>query len=259
MRDFLRSIMEEAGSLSKTYFDKGVSFETKSNLYDLLTEADLAVSDFLVNAIHREYPEHQISSEERETPINPGADYEWVIDPIDGTRNFANGIPLWCHIIAVEYKGETLYAGVYNSIVKEFFFAEQGKGASMNGMPIKINAKPNLVHSVGSFSRHYENDVVYGTHAERYIELGVRLLRETKTWLQSHGTVLPMCYVASGGLDFFLQNAGLDHDFLAPVLICREAGARVTDSDGNEWRRGRQDIVIANPKIHERIMELMRG
>lgn len=94
MDTFLKDIIKEAGQIAKGYFDKGVSHEEKSHVADLLTEADLAVSDFLVKKIHETYPDHHIKSEELGEEINPGAEYEWVIDPIDGTRNFAMGVPV---------------------------------------------------------------------------------------------------------------------------------------------------------------------
>lgn len=243
--------------MAKDYFHKGVTYTTKSTLSDLLTEADIAVSDFLVNAIHKEYPGHHIASEELKEDVNPGADFEWVIDPIDGTYNFAHGIPMWCHLIAVMKDGEGYLGAAYNPIASELFFAEEGRGATLNGLPIRVNEKESLDYAVGSFSRaHVEG--VYGACIERYRHALDRLNHETSAWMQHFGTVLGACYVASGSIDFFMQNSGLDHDYLAPVLMCREAGAIVTDSDGNPWKRGRQDIVIANPKLHPWLMELFQ-
>ena len=156
MKDFLRDITVRAGALSQEYFDKGVTHETKSAISDLVTEADIAVSDFLVKKISEQYPDHQITSEERDQSINPGAEWEWVIDPIDGTRNFAMGVPLWAILVTVVYRGETFYAAAYNPVAGEMFMAEKGKGATMNDMPIKVGDKKSLEHSAGSFGRFYE-------------------------------------------------------------------------------------------------------
>ena len=256
MKDFLKETILEAGELAKDYFEKGVSFEVKSHLADLLTEADIKTSEFLVNAIHKEYPDHGITSEELEESINPGAEYELVIDPIDGTRNFAVGIPMWGIIIAFVQNGETILGAVYNPVGNQLFFAEYGHGATVNGMPIKIGEKNDFDMAIGNFSRMPNKGEVYGSHIEEYKHFLDRMNRDTNIWIHQFGTMLSMCHMAAGGIDLCVQNAGLDHDYLAPALIVREAGGIVTDSDGNEWQRGRQDIVASNKLLHPQIMKL---
>lgn len=255
MKDFLTTTIMQAGTLAKGYFDKGVTHREKSHLADIVTDADLAVSNFLVSAIHKEFPDHQIHSEEMKEDVNPGARYEWVLDPIDGTRNFAFGIPLWCTLIAVLENREPYLGAVYSPISNELFFAEAGHGATLNSMPIRVNSIDSFDHAYGYFSRA-GNGTVYGTHGDRYQRAHTRLVQETTAWIHCFGTMLGTCYIASGGVDFMAQNAGLDHDYLAPALICREAGAIVSDSDGNPWTRHRQDIIIANPKMHKKVLAL---
>ena len=250
MDQFLKTTIREAGQLAKEYFDAGVTHRTKAHLGDLVTDADIAVSNFLVSAIQKEYPDHHIHSEEMAEDINPGAEYEWVIDPIDGTRNFAFGIPMWCNMVAVMKNGEPYLAAVYNPNANELFFAAVEKGAAMNGMPIRVNDTETLEHGFAVVTRAWKDN------PEGYVRLMDRLTRETNVWMHNFGTMLGVCFVASGGADFFAGNSGFDHDNLAPALICREAGALVTDSEGNSWRRGRSDLVIANPKLHPKIMEL---
>ena len=239
------------------YFRRGVAHTTKDNIGDLLTEADVAVSGFLVDAIHQKYPSHQIHSEEMKDDVNPGAEYEWVIDPIDGTRNFAWGIAVWCQMIAVLKNGELYLAAIYNPAAKELFFAEKGKGATLNGKPIHVNGVESLDHGLGIAVRAtrfiYPDAAIHNT---RYRKFMARLVTDTTVWMYNFGTMLGACYVASGGIDFFVSDSGLDHDNLAPVLICQEAGAMVTNGYGEPWTRYRQDIVIANPKLHPKVLEL---
>lgn len=256
MQDFIREIIKEAGQIAKEYFEKGVKFETKSHLGDLLTIADTKVSDFLVEKIHEKYPDHHITSEERDEPINPGARYEWVIDPIDGTRNFAKGVPIWCTILAVLEDGEVKFGAVYSPMLDELFFAQAGHGATLNGMPISVNDKSDFEYAVGIVTRMPEEGNIYGQYIDKYKKVCSKIILETKIWFHQYGCMLGWCYVASGGMDLCIQNAGLDHDYLAPILILREAGAVVTDSDGNEWKRGRQDAIVANPKLHKKLLEL---
>lgn len=257
MRDFIRQTIKDAGSLAKGHFERGVSHETKSNLADLVTEADIAVSDYLIQKISEAYPDHMIVSEERDEIINPGADFEWVIDPVDGTRPFALGIPMWCVIISVLYRDEVMYGAVYNPIADQLFFAEKGQGAYMNDYPMEVNKVTEIENSFCTTSRAYEGPV-YGQYADRFRTAQERIARETDAWMYQYGSMLNLCYLASGAVDFWFQNAGLDHDYLGPVLIAREAGAIVTDSDGNPWKRGRQDAVAANPEMHKKIMEFFK-
>ncbi|PON15696.1 hypothetical protein C2W62_22425 [Candidatus Entotheonella serta] len=153
INDFLQSIIKQAGEMALTYYRQGITISTKSNPGDLLTEADLAVSSFLVDAIHRQYPTHHIRSEELEDEINPGAPIQWIIDPIDGTRNFANRIPIWCTLIGVLRDGELYLGAIYDAIHDILFFAEAGGGATQNGQPITVNQTDTLAHAYGWFSR----------------------------------------------------------------------------------------------------------
>jgi len=256
MQDFLKSIIKEAGGIAKGYFDEGVkSIKTKSTVGDLVTEADVAVSDFLVGKIKEAYPDHTIFSEEVGEKINEGQEYEWVIDPIDGTRNFANGIPFWCTIIAVVRNGETWLAAVYNALSGDLFFAEKGKGAFLNGNKISVNNTQMIDQAFGIMA-HANKAGTYGDHIERYKVFAINLTTKTDSWVCNYATMLTSLHLASGGIDFFASNAGLDWDYLAPVLIAREAGAIVTNSYGEPWTRGRQDVIIANPDLHPKVMEL---
>lgn len=146
---------------------------------------------------------------------------------------------------------------MYNPTADHLFFAEKGKGAFLNGEKIHTNNKDTLDYAYGVFARAYEGGI-YGDYFERYRVAGVRLVLETTAWMHNFGTILPACHIAAGGVDFMMGNAGMDWDFLAAFLICEEAGAVVTDSDGNPWRRGRQDYVIANPDLHPKLLRLFR-
>ncbi len=252
MDEFLKITIRSAGEIAKEYFTQGVSATTKANLGDLLTVADKAVENFLVQKILAEYPDHHIHSEELAEDINPGGEYEWVIDPIDGTRNFAGAIPFWCHLIAILKNGEPYLAAAYNPIADELFFAEAGKGAYLNGRQIKVNSVDTLDFSFGHIVRNTAQDVA------GFKQLALRVINETTAWAHNFGTMLSACYVAAGGADFFAINCGYDHDYLAPALICAEAGAQVTDSEGNPWVRGRRDLVIANPLLHAKLLQFFK-
>ncbi len=255
MDEFLKKAILAAGAVGLDYFNKGVSSKTKTHLGDLVTQADYAVSDFLIEVISKAYPEHGIYSEELSEVINPKSDYLWMIDPIDGTRNFANHIPFWCTLVALWHKEELVLGAAYNPVADQLFFAEKGKGATFNGKSIHVNSIESLDHSFGCFVR--------GTRGqpgdrERFKRASSRLVTDTSAWPHNFGTMFGMCFIASGGVDFYFGNGGLNHDYAAPALICREAGALVTDCDGKPWQRDVGTIVIANPKLHAKVLELLK-
>lgn len=252
MENFLKQLIIEAGAIAKSYFRKGVKFETKTHLGDLVTEADIAVSNFCIQKIQTQFSSHSIHSEEEKKVINPGGEYLWMIDPIDGTRNFKIGVAFWCVMIALFYKDELYLSAIYDAMSDELYFAKRGQGATLNGMPIHVNEIDSLEHGYAVCVRGGPTRM----HNNRFVRM-MKKLSEGNVWMHNFGTILGGCAVASGGADFFVLNCGFDHDYAAVVLICEEAGAVVTDSDGHPWKRGREDLVIANPKLHPKILALL--
>ena len=256
MNLFLEDTIQQAGALAKEYYERGVDVqETKSETSDLLTEADTAVSTYIVDTIQNTYPSHGIHSEELPDIINPQASYRWIIDPIDGTRNFANNIPHWCVLLALIKDKETILAGVFNPIANDLYTAEKGKGAFLNGAPIYVNKTSALDHAHGHVACAYQG-VVYGDYVERYQHVSTQIMTKTSSWTMNMGCALSLCYVAAGGMDYALSNSGMEWDFRAPFLVCEEAGVIVTNSDGDPWKPGRQDYVIANPTLHPILLAL---
>ena len=252
MKEFIEKISREAGKLALGFYTQNFTVSNKTDRLDLLTSADVAVSEFLVDAIHVKFPDHHIHSEEMAVDINPGAEYEWVIDPIDGTWNFANHIPIWGSLIALEYKGETKYAGMYFPIDDFFFWAEKDQGAFCNGNPIKVSSHVELQAAVGTNSTSSQY-----ARAEA-ISLLWKKLYDRKARIRNHGCMYGTALVANGRMDFFITNIGKDHDYLAPALLVREAGGIVSNTLGQEWKRGMEDFMIANPAIHKQLMELLK-
>ena len=253
MEIFIKETIVKAGALALTHFRAGVSARTKSSPADLVTEADDQVSDLIIRHIQANYPSHHIYSEERTERINQGAEYEWVIDPIDGTRNFAMGIPVWCVMIALLRHGELLMNAIYNPIAGHLFFAKKGVGSFMNDKPLGVNRIASLDHSMGVIVA--DNG---GVSAVRF-QWAINEFLKRSGWLKNFGTMLPACHLAAGGMDFFANNCGMDYDYLPCVLICQEAGAIVTTMEGKPWTREHRDIVIATPEIHGQVLELLRG
>lgn len=258
MQEFLKSIIKEAGGVVLSYFNKvDLKSREKGDERDIVTEADEAVSDFLVSAIHKKYPDHHICSEEMDEDINPGAEYEWIMDPIDGTWAFANGLPSWGIMIAILKNGEPYLSAVYFPVYNDLFFAEKDKGSFLNDKRLSVGKLDSIDRANGILFRATPG-TVYGVLFEKYRSLAAKLALHTNCHAMNMGSAAAICYVAKGTFGFAISNSGLDWDLLPPFLICSEAGAVITDSDGNPWKRGRQDYVMANADIHLQIMKLFK-
>ena len=252
-RAFVEKLLRKAGELALEFYRGEFSVDTKSNPGDLVTTADRAVSEFLVSSIHKEYPEHAIHSEEMAQDINAGAEIEWVLDPIDGTRSFAGRQAHWCLMAAVLEREELIHGAVFQPLSGILFMAERGKGASRNGNPVQARRIDSLSYTLGVWA--LDGDGVFKDRSLRGL---TRFMGDYHGWAQNDLSMVPFCHVACGGTDFGVINCGVDHDYLATALIGREAGASVCDFEGNPWRRGRRDFVIASPGLEEAVLGLLR-
>ena len=253
MQDFIEQTIREAGKIALNYFKKGVSISaTKADPDDVVSIADEELSKFFVEKIHKKYPDYGIQDEEQKEVINPKAEYRFVIDPLDGSRNFAAGIPFWCHLVALRKGNETIIGVAYNPISNSYFFAEKGKGAFLNGNKIKVGDRKEIDYAFGVSTR-----VFRWTHRDLFKHIVAYLAKNTRARMGNYGSVLIASYLATGGVDSMITNGGVDHDYFVPTLLCQEAGAKVTDSDGNLWQSGRSDLVMANPLLHKKLMEIV--
>lgn len=258
MLDFLKQITRAGGRLALKYYQAGVVHKYKSNPSDLVTIADTLTDKFLVEKIIRKYPNHGIISEEMNEVINPDAEYVWVIDPIDGTRNFANHIPFWCTMVGVTKNNVPYLGAIYDALHDQLYYAEKNKGAFLNGKRIRVNKKNEVAHSFLNFSpgERIPGSPYYAKEYPRYLKYMNRLMGRQGFWINNYGSMLSICHLAEGGLDAMMMCSGLYHDYLAAYIIATEAGAKFTDSYGKPWKKGKMDIVVANPKLHKNLMKL---
>lgn len=258
MQKFIEKTIKQAGGIAKKYFLNGVKHTIKSSPSDVVTIADTFVESFLIKKILKKFPNHGIIGEEL-GEINSQAEYVWVIDPIDGTRNFAKGIPFWCVMIGLEKKGRPWIGAIYDPLNKDFYYAEVGKGAFKNGKRIKVNKTKEVDQCFFAFSAGTQ-DVVgspyYAPEHPRYAKFMRKLMGTKGFWISHYNSILSLCHLADGGLDAFAMCSGLYHDYLSAYVIATEAGAKFTDSYGKTWKKGRMDVLVANPVLHKKLLGL---
>lgn len=236
------------------FFNNPFKVSNKEGINNLVTEADHASEKAIIAAIHARFPDHQILSEEI-GEIKQDSTYKWVIDPIDGTVNFAHGIPLNCVSIAIEHEGTIVMAAVYNPHINELFFAEKGKGAFLNDKPIHVSQQTETIRAclVTGFPYTYINNPNGPLEIfERFIRKGVPVRR-------LGSAAIDLCWVAAGRFDGFYEHKLEAWDSAAGYLIVEEAGGKVTDFKNEKFSIYQHHIVATNGKIHDEMLAVINN
>lgn len=255
MIQFIVSIAKEAAEIAQRFHaETGIATKTKSQAFDLVTEADLEVERFVVSRIKEKFPDHKIVAEESyhidlKNPTGP----LWIVDPIDGTTNFSRGLHAWAISIAY-FEGSEAKAGVvFAPVIKELFTAERGKGAYLNGAPIHARRGVKLdsaLVATGFLYRAGASDKIFTRFS--------RLLQSCGDLRRIGAASLDMCWTACGRLDGFYEDVK-PWDMAAAALIAREAGCTVghfvpptipAEMCGDE-------ILVAAPEIYEELLTLL--
>jgi myo-inositol-1(or 4)-monophosphatase len=246
---------------------------TLKGAIDPVTETDYQAQEIIVTIIRRAFPDHEFLAEEREgeggAPPPPAKEvarrapaweedppsYRWLIDPLDGTVNFAHGFPMFCVSIAFEAEGILTYGVIYDPLRDELFEAAKGRGAKLNGQTIKVSATNRLEEALVATGFPYDiRERIPATIAR----LG-RMLGSTQGVRRAGSAALDMCYVACGRLDGFYEEHLKPWDTAAGVVIIEEAGGRITAFDGGHYDIYAPNILASNRVLHEKFLKCLRG
>ena len=254
LKTTLLNAIEAGANELQRFFNGEFKISNKEGINNLVTEADHASEKAIIDCIKQEYPGHFILSEET-GEIVMDSEYKWIIDPIDGTVNFANGIPLCCVSIALEKAGQMILGAVYNPLMKEMFFAQKGFGASLNDKKISVSDKTEVIKSclVTGFPYTYL-DMPNGPLQvfERFIRKGVPVRR-------LGSAAIDMCWVAAGRFDGFYEHHLQAWDSAAGFLIVEEAGGKVTDYKGDHYSPYQPHLLATNGKIHDEMLDIINN
>jgi myo-inositol-1(or 4)-monophosphatase len=203
-----------------------------------------------MNIIREEFPDHYILSEEIGA-LAMDSSYKWIIDPIDGTVNFANGIPLCCVSIAIEKDGAMIMGAVYNPMLDEFFFAEKNQGAFLNDQRISVSEQHQVKHAclVTGFPYSYLNS------ENGPLEVFGRLIKEGIPVRRLGSAAIDLCWVAAGRFDGYYEHKLQAWDSAAGFLMVEEAGGKVTDFKGDYYSPYQPHLVATNGKIHDELLK----
>jgi len=254
MIDDIIQISEEAGELIRNAFGKAHSIEFKTNELNLVTETDKASEKLITDFIKKKYPSHGILAEEG-SDLNKLAEYLWVVDPLDGTTNFAHGLPIFSISIGLQKSGETIIGVVYDVMRNVIYSAEKGSGSFENGRRISVNKNSNLGHGVLVTGFPYD----IRENPDKAFERFIAFLKQARAIRRLGSAAIDFCYVASGVFDGFWEVSLHPWDICAGKLIVEEAGGLVTDFDGNKIDIYSKRILGTNGSVHQKMIDVMKS
>jgi myo-inositol-1(or 4)-monophosphatase len=248
-------LAREAGAIQKSRYETGFEIATKGRPVDLVTEVDHACEAHVVVALLRERPDDAVLAEEGRGIDRPGARLRWVIDPLDGTTNFAHGYPRFAVSIGVERDSEPAVGVVYDPLLDECYHAVAGGGAFRNGQPIRVSRETEWGRALLATGFAYDKRETEDDNLAEF-----RAVLKTAREVRRDGSAsLDLCYVACGRLDGYWEHKLKPWDVAAGALVVREAGGRVSDrSGGGAWRSG-SEIVATNGGVHDALLRLLAG
>jgi myo-inositol-1(or 4)-monophosphatase len=220
---------------------------------EIVTEADTESEKEIIAIIRSSFPGHGILSEECGM-MNPSSEYRWIIDPLDGTVNFAHQVPIFCISIALTFNGEVVLGVVFNPLSGELFSAVSGKGAQLNGRPIKVSSVADISASLLVTGFAYNVNEIFNPVITRY----GNCLKVAQGLRRLGSAALDLCYVACGRFEGFWEQNLKPWDTAAGCLIAAEAGGQVTTFSNQPFTVDHLEILATNGRVHGEMIELLK-
>jgi myo-inositol-1(or 4)-monophosphatase len=255
---FLATAVEavvRAGDMQIARFGTRVRVDTKGEI-DLVTEVDLEVERMFRALIAERFPEHDVLAEEM-GQSRGGATHRWVFDPLDGTTNYAHGIPIFCAAVALEVQGVPTVAAVYDPNRRELFTAERGVGAWLNGEPIRVSAPSRLLESV--LVTGFPYDIRDPGRLQELVAVFSAFLAQARAVRRLGSAAIDLCWVAAGRMEGFWEQSLKPWDVMGGALIVQEAGGTVTGLDGSPWDAHAGHVLASNGRIHDEMLAVVRS
>lgn len=246
-------VVTQAGALQRTRFGSALQIDKKGAI-DLVTEVDVAVERAARALIGARFPDHDILAEELGGG-DRGASHRWVFDPLDGTTNFAHGVPIFCASLALEIDGEAVVGAVFDPNRQELFTAERGVGAWLNGTPMRVSATSELIDALLVTGFPYD---VHET-LDEVVGLFAAFVGQARAIRRLGSAAIDLCWLAAGRMDGFWEERLQPWDTRAGALIVEQAGGRLSGLDGDAWDSRGADLLASNGRLHEQMQQVVEA
>jgi len=251
-------LAREAGAIQRERYESRLEVDTKSAPIDLVTEVDRACEAAIVEGLRAAHPEDAILAEEGGDHVDSESAtsaLRWVIDPLDGTVNYAHGFPRFCVSIALERAGDSLLGVVYDPLLDECFHARSGGGARLGDRTLEVSRTDHLDQSLVATGFSY--DVHHSDHDN--LSQFAEMVKRARGLRRDGSAALDLCYVAAGRLDAYWEFKLHPWDVAAGRLIVEEAGGQVSDVAGGPAPTSGAEIVSSNGRVHEQVLDVLRS
>jgi len=244
-----------AGQIQRARYETALDIRTKTASIDLVTEVDRACEAVIVETLRAQRPDDAVLAEEGSGDDRPGATWRWVIDPLDGTMNYAHGYPRFCVSIGVQRDGESALGVVYDPLLDELFSAQRGEGARLNGRGLRVSDEDDLGRAL------LATGFAYDVHrsADDNLNHFARFVKAARGLRRDGSAALNLCYVAAGRFDGFWELKLHPWDVAAGNLIVEEAGGRISDFSGGPCSGSGRETLASNGHLHDAMLRLLRG
>ncbi len=248
-------LAREAGAIQRTRYETALQISSKSRPIDLVTEVDRACEQLIVDTLRRERPGDDILAEEGGAYEDDGAAWRWIVDPLDGTVNFAHGYPCFCVSIGVEYAGLRTVGVVYDPLRDELFDAVRGGGAFRNGRLIHVSSATTVQRALLATGFAYD---VHDSPVDN-LDLLARAVKAAGGVRRDGSAAIDLCYVACGRFDGYWELKLRPWDIAAGILIVEEAGGRVSNLAGHAAPPDGRELLASNGVLHDDLLRLLGG
>lgn len=236
------------------FFDKTFNISNKEGVNNLVTEADHAAEKAIIDTIQKDFPDHFILGEES-GEMATGSEYKWIIDPLDGTVNFAHGIPICAVSIGIEHNGEMVMGAVLAPFINELYYARKGDGAFLNDKKIRVSSGTDIATSCLVTGFPY----TYPKLHRGPLEIFSKLVTQGIPVRRLGSAAIDMCWVAAGRFEGFWEFNLSPWDTAAGEIIVKEAGGTVTDFDNKPFSCYQKQLLATNGHIHEALLHEITG
>ena len=245
----------KAGEILLQNYGKVLEITHKgAHAINLVTDIDKKSEAFIVKGLLKRFPDHQILAEEGSLSKSTSP-YKWLIDPLDGTTNYAHGFPFFCVSIALQIREETAFGIVYAPMLRELFIAEKGKGVTLNGKKIRVSTEQDLSKSLLATGFPYDVREAKRNNLNYFSSF----LKKARAIRRAGSAAIDLCYVACGRFDGFWELRLAPWDLAAGVLVVEEAGGKVTNFSGKTLNIYNDDTVASNGKIHTQLLNIIQA